>query len=398
MSEKLKQSLLPEGLHDELPPIADYRSTVVADLLGAFASAGYEQVAPPLLEFEDSLLTGSGVSQARHMFRLMDPASHRMMALRADMTLQIARIAATRLANAARPLRLSYAGPVLRVKGLQFRPERELIQAGIELIGSDAPAADLEVLLLAVETLGGLGVEGLSVDLTMPPLVPALCRAFGADDDQMRRARAALDAKDQTALPQVDGRLGELLGGLIEVTGRADDALEKLRALELPDEARALREQLYEHVRQIRNAAPDLALTIDLGDSRGFEYYTGIGFALFAPGAPSELGRGGRYQARRDGGAGETAAGFTVYVDSLLRALPGGKEHKRLYVPHGTPWPAVRKLAHEGWRTVQGLEPEADVVSEAKRLGCTHILASDGTRAVEEQTTSLDMKGISDGD
>src|SRR5690606_35936945 len=106
-----------------------------------------ERVKPPLIEFEDGLLSGPGAAVAADTFRLMDPVSQRMMAIRADMTLQVARIAATRLRNQPRPLRLSYAGQVLRVAGTQLRPERQFGQAGVELIGAACPAADAEVAL-----------------------------------------------------------------------------------------------------------------------------------------------------------------------------------------------------------------------------------------------------------
>ena len=106
-----------------------------------FAAHGYQRVKPPLLEFEDSLLAGSGAAVAEQTFRLMDPDSQRMMGLRADTTPQVARIATTRLASAPRPLRLSYAGQCLRVRGTQLAPDRQVAQAGIELIGCDNPAA-----------------------------------------------------------------------------------------------------------------------------------------------------------------------------------------------------------------------------------------------------------------
>src|SRR5665213_3412789 len=125
-NDNLHRALLPQGLRDLLPPAAEAEAAAVARLVAALASHGYERVKPPLVEFEDNLLSGAGAAMAPETFRLMDPISQRMIGLRADMTTQMARIAATRLANAPRPLRLSYAGPVLRVKGNQLNPERQL--------------------------------------------------------------------------------------------------------------------------------------------------------------------------------------------------------------------------------------------------------------------------------
>ena len=117
MNESLHRALLPEGLRDLLPPDAGVEAEVVARLMAALTAHGYERVKPPLIEFEDNLLSGAGAAMASDTFRLMDPVSQRMIGLRADMTPQVARIAATRLKKAPRPLRLCYAGQVLRVNG-----------------------------------------------------------------------------------------------------------------------------------------------------------------------------------------------------------------------------------------------------------------------------------------
>ena len=146
-------ALLPAGLRDLLPPDAEAEAAAVQALMDSFAAHGYQRVKPPLLEFEDSLLAGSGAAVADQTFRLMDPETRRMMGLRADMTPQVARIAITRLGHVARPLRLSYAGQCLRVQGSQIAPDRQVAQAGIELIGHDSPAADAEIVLLAAEAL-----------------------------------------------------------------------------------------------------------------------------------------------------------------------------------------------------------------------------------------------------
>src|SRR3984893_9617733 len=144
MNDAPHPALLPAGLYDLLPPEAEREAEVTAKLTGVLASHGYERVKPPLVEFEETLLSGAGAAMASDTFRTMDPISHRMIGVRADMTPQVARIAATRLAQRPRPLRLSYAGQVLRVTGSEMRPERQIGQAGAELIGAGGVAADIE--------------------------------------------------------------------------------------------------------------------------------------------------------------------------------------------------------------------------------------------------------------
>jgi ATP phosphoribosyltransferase regulatory subunit len=367
MSSPGERFLLPAGLSDGLPPEAGFEAAIVERLMAAFAAWGYERVKPPLIEFEDSLLSGPGEAMAADTFRLMDPVSQRMMGLRADITPQVGRIAASRLTKAPRPIRLSYAGQVLRVKGEQMRPERQIGQAGVELIGTTAAAADAEVILLGAEALNAVGVQQLVVDLNLPTLAPAILREAGLGDS--RSLIAALDRKDMTAVRQAAGPLTPLLEALIHAVGPADHAIEALRALSLQGSAATQRERLREVVALIRAARPDLNLTIDPTDHRGFEYHTGVTFSLLAPAVRGDFGRGGRYVNQ----AGEPATGFTLYLDTLQRALPGPAAPNRVFVPNGTPPSEAQKLRGEGWVTIQGLEAVKDDAAEARRLGCTRL-------------------------
>jgi len=381
MTDYSQRTLLPEGLHDLLPPQAAFELTVVTALLDGFEAFGYEQVSAPLLEFEESLFAGPGKARAPVTFRLLDPASHRMMGLRADMTPQIARIATTRLAGEPRPLRLCYAGPVLRVKGGQSRPERAFYQAGVELIGPTGPNADAEVIALAAKCLNRLGVSGLSVDLTVPRLALALCRELELDDEQTAGARAALATRDPAALARISD--APALQGLLAAAGPAAAALAALEALALSGKAAELVDNLARVTACLNALIPDLTLTIDPGEFAGFDYKTGVGFALFAQGVRGELGRGGRYEIGGANGDGEPATGFSVYLDSLLRAVPPPKAARRLYLPAGTPADLAAGLRAEGWRTVQGLETVAEPRAEARRLGCGYVLVGDTPVALD---------------
>lgn len=376
MIEYSQRALLPEGLHDDLMPAAEAEARVTRQLTACFLAHGYDLVAPPLIEFEDSLLAGPGAARSDGMFRLMDPLGQAMLALRADITPQIARIAATRLAQAPRPLRLAYSGQVLRVRGNQLHPERQFTQTGAELIGVDTTAANAEVILLAVEALEGLGVEGLSVDLIMPSLVPAVCDGFEMDGDTARKVRAALDAKDVGALSVAGPDAEKLLKRLLAAAGPADQAFEILTGLNLPAAAAEKCGHLWDTCALVRAAAPGLKVTVDPGEFRGFRYHTGVCFSFFAAHGHHELGRGGRYlidSASNEGGGGESATGFTIAIDTLSRVLAAPTPARRIYVPSGTPARQLRELRDQGWRTVAGLDTVADDAAEAARLGCGHL-------------------------
>ncbi|MDA8231900.1 MAG: ATP phosphoribosyltransferase regulatory subunit [Magnetospirillum sp.] len=379
MTDTPIRALLPAGLRDVLPPDADREAVVVNAIMARFAAHGYERVKPPLIEFEDTLLDGAGAATSSQSFRVMDPLSQRMMGVRADMTPQVARVAVARLASAPRPLRLSYAGEVLRVKGTQLRPERQFGQAGIELIGSAAPSADAEVVTLAAEALTGLGVPGVSVDLSLPALVPTLLSELGLAKDAIAPLREALDHKDAALVGSLGGAAAAALSALLDAVGPVDRALAALGAIVLPSGAAAERDRLAEVVARVRAAIPGLALTVDPVENRGFEYHTGVAFTLFARGFGAELGRGGRYLA----GGGEPATGTTLFLDAVLAVVPANARPRRLFVPVGVPWFESAALRAAGWVTVSGLDPVGDAAAEAKRLGCSHVMTATGVVAVE---------------
>ncbi|MBT4425919.1 MAG: ATP phosphoribosyltransferase regulatory subunit, partial [Rhodospirillaceae bacterium] len=282
MNDLTNKALLPAGLQDLLPPDAAREAELGARLLACFHSHGYERVKPPFIEFEDSLLSGTGAGLAESSFRLMDPVSRRMMALRSDMTPQVARIARTRLGRSPRPLRLSYGGDILRVEGSELRPERQFAQVGFELIGAASPHADAEVVLLAVEALSELGLENLTVDLNAPTLVTAILGGLDLDGETHAALRAALDRKDVTGVASLDGDAAAQLNGLLGATGVAGPALAALAKLDLPETARTAADSLREVAGLILEASPDLSMTIDPVERRGFEYQTGVSFTLFA--------------------------------------------------------------------------------------------------------------------
>src|ERR1700733_5683721 len=180
----MTKTLLPAGCYDLLPPQARQESELSSALLSVFEGFGYEQVSPPLLEYSESLLAGRGAALSPQIFRLMDTGAHKVMGLRADITLQIARIAVSRLAHAPRPLRLCYNGLILRMQGEGLKDDRQLRQAGIELIGAASPEADAEVILVAAEALKKAGITQLSIDLNLPGIVGNLLATEKLDNAQ----------------------------------------------------------------------------------------------------------------------------------------------------------------------------------------------------------------------
>ncbi len=371
-------ALLPAGLVDVLPPEAEREAALVEAMVEVFARHGYERVKPPLLEFEDSLFAGSGAALAEQTFRLMDPVSQRMMGLRADTTPQVARIAATRLQHLPRPLRLSYAGQVLRVRGTQLAPARQLPQAGIELIGPDLPEADAEVAAVAAEALGAIGIAGFTLDITLPRLSPAVLEAAGVEGEDRRRLARALDRKDAaavTALVQKAGTVAHVLPGLLAAAGPAEGALAALEASPLPPAARAIADRAAAVIAALESRAPELRITLDPVEFRGFQYHTGVAFTVFGPGNVGELARGGRYLSGE-----EDATGMTLYPDAILRAVAPTAPRPRAFIPLGADPAAAQALRAQGFATVAQLSTGETPES----LRCTHVLAAGGLRPIKE--------------
>jgi ATP phosphoribosyltransferase regulatory subunit len=359
---------------DLLPPDAERESALVEALMESFARHGYERVKPPLMEFEEGLLAGSGAAVSDQTFRLMDPVSQRMMGLRADITPQLARIASTRLGLQARPLRLCCEGQVLRVRGSELAPARQLSQAGIELIGTAAPEADAEVALVAAEALARLGIAGITLDVTLPRMAQTLLEAAGLDEPRTGRLIRALDRKDAAAvaaLAEEAGPVAALLPALLSAAGPAAAALAVLDGLALPEAARAIAANAGRVIEAIAARAPGLRVTLDPVEFRGFRYHMGVAFTIYGPAATGELARGGRYLSAND----EPATGMTLYPSAVRRAAPPVARRPRCFLPPATPAGVGEALRKQGFVTVAGLSAADD----PRRLRCSHVW--DGAKA-----------------
>ena len=339
--------LLPQGFRDRLPPHADAAAEVEARVIAAAALWGYERVDPPLAEYADGLATRLKAGGLSDAVRFVDPVSQRTLAIRPDLTAQVARIAATRMGHHPRPVRLSYAGPVLKLRAPELAPARETRQIGCELIGLDSVAAAREVVSVAVEALEAAGATAISIDFTLPDLVDTLAAgALPIDDVEALRDR--LDAKDAGAV----AALAPAYLPLVEAAGPFASALERLRAF---DTGGVLASRLDGLAEIAETLGDRVALTLDPTERHGFEYQSWLGFSLFANGATREVGRGGTYTVLREDGGEEPATGFSLFADALVRE--DARNRRRLFLPYGTGAEAGMAMRAAGWVTVAALEP-----------------------------------------
>ncbi|WP_380785269.1 ATP phosphoribosyltransferase regulatory subunit [Sphingomonas sp. R86521] len=364
-------ALLPEGYRDRLPPFADSAAALEIRVLEAARLHGYERVDPPLVEFADGLAMRLKAGGLHDAVRFVDPVSQRTLAIRPDITAQVGRIAATRMGHHPRPVRLSYAGSVLKLRASQLAPAREWRQIGCELIGLDSVAAAQEVVSVAVDTLEAAGATGLSIDFTLPDLVQTLADGpLPVAAEHIAELRDRLDAKDAGSVAAIaPGYLP-----LIEAAGPFDTALARLRAF---DTGGVLGSRLDGLARIAADIGDRVTLTLDPTERHGFEYQSWLGFSLFAAGLSQEAGRGGTYTVIHENGAEEAATGFSLYADALV-ANGNGVDRRRLFLPFGTAPAEGAAMRAQGWVTVAALEagdtPEAQL--------CTHLWVADGPRAL----------------
>lgn len=310
-------------MRDLLPPDAGRHATLSGKLTRCFELSGYERVATPLFEFAEVMERGLGSREAPDMLRFVEPETGGVVSLRPDMTLQVARLVATRLGDAPSPVRLCYHGSVLRQRGARARRQRQIPQVGIELIGSQAPAGDLEVLSLAAAAARAAGLAQFVIDLGHARIAGALVEDLPAPAAE--ELLEALEAKDDTELLRRAERLRlplktrDALVALPGLSGAEDVFPRAQRVLAGTPAAPALLElkELYGSARGLANG-----VLVDLGETRDLTYYTGALFQIHAEGPGRALGAGGRYDGLL-GRFGHTrpAAGFAFDLDDVAWAL-----------------------------------------------------------------------------
>ncbi|MCE1226355.1 MAG: ATP phosphoribosyltransferase regulatory subunit [Geobacteraceae bacterium] len=327
MIAKLIDTSLPRGVADYLPGRAACLSELEQQVLRVATAWGFQQVLPPALEFEDVLAIGMGEGLRARTFRFDDWQTGRLLAIPPDSTPQIARIVATRLKDKPLPHRISYAGRVLRHAELQSGRSREIMQAGVELIGLDSPEADAEMVAMAVEVMNAAKLRDFKVDLGQVAFCQGVFEASGLVGAPLQLIRQAVALKDSSTVEMLLGQypvseasrrellaLPRLFGGC-EVLEEAGQIVQNQRS-------RLALENIKEVVAILGLHGVSNCLTIDLGETRGLDYHTGLTFEGFVPGIGDALFSGGRYDDLIGRyGFDAPATGFTCNLFSLMQAL-----------------------------------------------------------------------------
>jgi len=330
---------LPKGVKLYLPEEAFQKRYVEERLLGVFRLWGFREIVTPAYEYFDVLAVGTDEELQEEMFKFVDRETGRTLVLRADITPQVARVVATRLRGEPMPLRLAYVTNVFRYHEPRVGRHREFYQAGVELVGLEKPEADAEMIAMAIEGLQALGLSAFQVDVGHADFFRGLLEELKVDRGAARELQQALRKKDASELDRLLQEMAppaateELLRALPTLYGRADVVERAGRLISNPRSERALANLAEVHRLLTVYGLAD-SVIVDLGEVRGFDYYSGVNFEGYVAGLGAEVCGGGRYDhllARF--GAPLPATGFAFDVGRLLLAM----EAQRVSIPMAGP-------------------------------------------------------------
>ena len=392
---KIDRWLLPDGIEEILPDRALKVERLRRRLLDLYHSWGYDLVIPPLAEFTDSLLSGSGSDLDLMTFKITDQLTGRMMGVRADITPQAARMDAHSLQRNS-PNRLCYAGQVLYTRARGPLESRSPIQLGVELFGEASLEADVEVMSLLVETLSFSGLDDIYLDIGHVGIYRALEQAAGLSAEQSAELFALLQRKDAglqqwLASNVADAALATMLAALPGLAGDTTMLSQAKQVLaNAPAEVLQALNEVEAVASQLAESAPSVALFLDLSELRGYHYHTGIVFAAYTSESTLALGNGGRYDDVGEAfGRARPATGFGIDLSKLANLVEySSSVAAGIYAPAPTgsancaAWAKeISRLRESGERVVRGFTGQHVDYDE---LHCDRVLiASDGGFNVE---------------
>lgn len=374
--------LLPEGIQEVLSPQALTIESQRRNLLDLYQTWGYELVEPPMIDFLDSLLTGTGRDLQLMTFTLTDQISGKLLGIRADMTPQIARIDAHHI-KTEQASRFCYVGQVLKTKLEGFSQSRSPLQIGIELYGHKGPASDIEVLLLMIETLNEVGLKEFHIDLGHVGIFRSMAKRAGLDSDaedilfDILQRKAVTELVDYLSVLDISEAFKNEFMALIELNGDIS-VIDNARKILSGDDVQQELDNLEAIAKGLLARSNIPTLYFDLAELRGYNYHTGVVFSAYLPGHGQEIAKGGRY----DGigatfGRARAATGFSTDLTHLvsLRDSNTDEIQQLIFAPavdDSNLIDAVAKLRQQGKRVICAL---MDSNSEPQALSCSHILS-----------------------
>ena len=379
--------LLPQGIEEVLPDQAERIDRLCRSLVDCMHSWGYELVMPPLIDYIESLLTGTGNDLNLKTFKLTDQISGRTMGVRADMTPQVARIDAHSLKRET-PTRLCYVGQVLHTRADGFSGNRSPLQVGAELYGYSGMQSDIEVIELLIQALEITGNQGLYLDLGHVGVYRGLVEQANLSDEQQAEL---FDVMQRKAVPelmallqnwQLDKSLAQMIAQLVDLNG---DKSTLARAREIlsgaPQSVLNAIDNLSAIAGLIETCQPDVKLNFDFAELRGYHYHTGLVFCAYLAGHGQAVAWGGRYDdIGKDFGRARPATGFSIDLNALIQLQPASAQSVAAICAPFAPddqelQKKIRELRQQGERVIQMLP---DQTGTKQDMGCARQLVMQG--------------------
>lgn len=312
--------LLPEGVEEILPDEAIKLEMLRRAVLDDLTERGFDLVMPPVMEFVDALLTGTGEELDTQTYKFMDQHTHRMLGIRADITPQIARIDSHYLAD--REInKLCYAGTVLRTQPAQMGGQRELLQIGAEVFGIEDESADMQVIDAMLQTLNLSRAPDLTLSIGHVGIYRALLQQQAIDGNIEQRLRDVLLRKSRPDLAELQTQIDvEPFDSLLNLQGGVAVLSTAHEMLAGDDELQSALQQLSNVADHLQSSAPKVKVHIDLADVAGYRYHTGLKYDAFVSGRGRAVAQGGRYD--RIGklfGRSRPATGFSADLKTLVK-------------------------------------------------------------------------------
>lgn len=358
------KSLIPEGFKDHVDFDTNVEHEYKNTIIDIFKSNGFDLVKTPLLEFYKNNSNNCFFIDSKRM----DPK----LFIRDDITPQIIRVVSSRFKNKIRPIKLCYYGEVIRKAGTMLRPERQFLQVGSEIIGSDSILADIEIISLAYKSLKEIGIKNITLELTSKVFLQEIFSKI-KDLKSLKKLKIFIKQKDKrNSLKLINNEKDKLLlETLFSFTGNFNELVKKINDLSVSDKSKKEIQNIEEIAKKINFQKND-QIFLDFSELNNKNYHDGINFTFFAKNVRGEIASGGRYKITNKY-TDESAVGFTCFMDTVLRASSFENTSKKILVPFDIKDNIKKNLINKNFIVLSFFGENSDIIKSAKKFFCTHI-------------------------
>ena len=335
----MKSQLLPEGFRDGLPDLAELEYQINSTFIDLMISNGFMIVKPPLVEFESSLFFLTKDTENIDSFRVMDPLTQKIMGIRSDITMQVARIACGSLIENKRPLRLCYTGDILKVKNNNINLSRQFTQIGAEIIGVDKTFCLTEIINLIIEFLDNLKIRKFIINFSMPNLINLISKDFKLKKLDFEILTNCYKNKNLSALKNISSDLFEMSEYLLQCVGSIDEKIDLLRKYKFPKNIKLEINDFISQIKKIKDEFSKYEIIVDLLEIDESSYHKGFCFKIYSENS-KELISGGGYSVDN-----ELCSGFSGFLENLILESKIKKNRQtKIFVEHNLEFKVIKSL------------------------------------------------------